>query len=171
MNKCKKCDVDLNNHRAHLGYTECLECSEVEAYSAHTVYPHKTGGYVQPVSKEKSKHLKRIDRRSTVSIRTGKGIYVDNSWDKFLEDYYNPKPKRVPKKYDVEPVFHKTMNDIQNEILEYYTNNGYENTRKYVHKLFVNNEISLVTKSQLVSKITTLQSMPKRTRKWAMKIN
>ena len=63
------------------------------------------------------------------------------------------------------------MDDIQNEILEYYTNNGYENTRKYVHKLFVNNEISLVTKSQLVSKITTLQSMPKRTRKWAMKIN
>ena len=104
-------------------------------------------------------------------IGGGKGIYVDNSWDKFLEDYYNPKPKRVPKKYDVEPVFHKTMNDIQNEILEYYTNNGYENTRKYVHKLFVNNEISLVTKSQLVSKLTTLQSMPKRTRKWAMKIN
>ena len=79
MNKCKKCDIDLDNHRAHLGYTECLECSEVEAYSAHTVYPHKTGGYVQPISKEKSKHLKRIDRRSTGSIRTGKGIYVDNT--------------------------------------------------------------------------------------------
>ena len=30
MNKCKKCDVDLDKHRAHLGYTECLECSEVE---------------------------------------------------------------------------------------------------------------------------------------------
>ena len=169
--ECKKCSVELTTDRYKLGYTECLVCSDVEAYSAHTVYPHKTGGYVQPISKEKSKHLKRIDRRSTGSIRTGKGIYVDNSWDKFLEDYYNPKPKRVPKKYDVEPVFHKTMNDIQNEILEYYTNNGYENTRKYVHKLFVNNEISLVTKSQLVSKITTLQSMPKRTRKWAMKIN
>ena len=171
MNKCKKCDIDLDNHRAHLGYTECLECSEVEAYSVHTVYPHKTGGYVQPVSKEKSKHLKRIDRRSTGGTRTAKGIYSDNSWDRWLNEYYNPKPKRVFKKYKVEPVYHKTMDDIQNEILEYYTNNGYENTRKYVHKLFVNNEISLVTKSQLVSKITTLQTMPKRTRKWAMKIN
>ena len=171
MNKCKKCDVDLDNHRAHLGYTECLECSEVEAYSAHTVYPHKTGGYVQPVSKEKSKHLKRIDRRSTGSLRTAKGIYADNSWDRFLEEYYNPKPKRVPKKYDVEPVYYKTMDDVQNEVLEYYNSNGYENTQKYVHKLFINNEISLVTKSQLVSKITTLQTMPKRTRKWAMKIN
>ena len=55
MNECKECGVELGNQRAHLGYTECLKCSEVEAYSAHTVYPHKTGGYVQPVSKEKSK--------------------------------------------------------------------------------------------------------------------
>ena len=47
MNKCKKCDVQLENQRAHLGYTECLDCSEVEAYSAHTVYPHKTGGYTE----------------------------------------------------------------------------------------------------------------------------
>ena len=38
MNKCIKCDVDLDKQRAHLGYTECLECSDVEAYSAHTVY-------------------------------------------------------------------------------------------------------------------------------------
>ena len=51
MNKCKKCDIDLDNQRAHLGYTECLDCSEVEPYSAHTVYPHKTVGYVKPISK------------------------------------------------------------------------------------------------------------------------
>ena len=42
--ECKKCNVRIGNQRAHLGYTECLDCSEVEAYSAHTVYPHKTGG-------------------------------------------------------------------------------------------------------------------------------
>ena len=99
MNKCIKCDVDLGKQRAHLGYTECLDCSEVEAYSAHTVYPHKTGGYVQPVSKEKSKHLKRIDRRSTGTTRAAKGIYADNSWDRWLEQYYhnlyNPKPKKT----------------------------------------------------------------------------
>ena len=171
MNKCKKCDIDLDNHRAHLGYTVCLDCSDVEAYSAHTVYPHKTGGYVQPISKEKSKHLKRIDRRSTGSIRTGKGIYVDNSWDKFLEDYYNPKPKRVFKKYKVEPVYHKTMDDMQNDVVEYYMTNGYNNALKHINYLFTNNQISLLTKSQLVNKITTLQEMPKRLRKWAMKIN
>ena len=97
--ECKKCGVELTIDRYKLGYTECLDCSEVEAYSAHTVYPHKTGGYVQPVSKTTSKNLKRLDRRSTGNTRTAKGIYADNSWDRWLEkywyDYYNPKPKRV----------------------------------------------------------------------------
>ena len=171
MNKCKKCDVDLNNHRAHLGYTECLECSEVEAYSVHTVYPHKTGGYVQPVSKEKSKQLKRIHRRSTGGTRTAKGIYSDNSWDRWLNEYYNPKTKRVFKKYKVEPVYHKTMDDMQNDVVEYYMTNGYNNALKHINYLFKSNKITLLTKSQLVNKITSLQEMPKRIRKWSMKIN
>ena len=82
MNKCKKCDIDLDNQRAHLGYTECLDCSEVEPYSAHTVYPHKTGGYVQPISKTTSNNLKRLDRRSTGKTRVGKS---SGDWDKWLE--------------------------------------------------------------------------------------
>ena len=169
MNKCKKCDVDLDKHRAHLGYTECLECSEVEAYSAHTVYPHKTGGYVQPVSKTTSNNLKRMDRRSTGNTRYAGGIYADNSWDRWLDEYYNPKPKRVYKKYKAKPVYHKTMNDIQDEILEYYNNNGYIPTRKHIQSLFVSDKISLLTKSQLNNKITTLQEMPKKLRKWSLK--
>ena len=169
--ECKKCSVELTTDRYKLGYTECLVCSDVEAYSAHTVYPHKTGGYVQPVSKEKSKDLKRLDRRSTGGTRTAKGIYSDNSWDRWLNEYYNPKPKRIPKKYKVEPVYHKTMDDMQNDVVKYYMNNGYNNTLKHISYLFTNNQISLLTKSQLVNKITSLQEMPKRLRKWAMKIN
>ena len=48
MNNCKVCDKQIDDQRYHLGYTECVECSDTEKYSAHTVYPHKTGGYVQP---------------------------------------------------------------------------------------------------------------------------
>ena len=168
--ECKKCSVELTTDRYKLGYTECLVCSDVEAYSAHTVYPHKTGGYVQPVSKTTSKNLKRLDRRSTGGTRTAKGIYSDNSWDRWLNEYYNPKPKRVFKKYKVEPVYHKTMDDMQNDVVKYYMNNGYNNTLKHISYLFTNNQISLLTKSQLVNKITSLQEMPKRVRKWAMKI-
>ena len=161
----------MDKHRIHLGYTECLECSDVEAYSAHTVYPHKTGGYVQPVSKTTSNNLKRMDRRSTGNTRYAGGIYADNSWDRWLDEYYNPKPKRIPKKYKAKPVYHKTMNDIQGKIMKYYTDNGYSNTLKHINYLFMNNKISLLTKSQLVNKITSLQEMPKRLRKWSMKIN
>ena len=63
------------------------------------------------------------------------------------------------------------MSDIQDEILLYYKNNGYQNTRKHIQSLLIDNKISLLTKSQLNNKITTLQGMPKRLRKWAMKIN
>ena len=75
--ECKKCENIIDDYRYHLGYTECVECSEVEKYSAHQVYPHKTGGYVQPVTKTASKNLKKMDRRSTGSTRTAKGIYAD----------------------------------------------------------------------------------------------
>ena len=73
MNECKKCGVEIDNHRYHLGYTECVDCSETEKYSAHQVYPHKTGGYIQPVKSETKKHLQNIDRRSSGGGWTAKG--------------------------------------------------------------------------------------------------
>ena len=52
---CTKCDNKVDDYRYHLGYTECTDCSDTEKYSAHVVYPHKTGAYVQPVSETASK--------------------------------------------------------------------------------------------------------------------
>ena len=57
MRNCKTCGKFINNSKLHLGYKECIRCSDVEKYSAHIVYPHKTGGYVQPVSSTTKKHL------------------------------------------------------------------------------------------------------------------
>ena len=65
---CKECDATLSDERIQLGYTECLDCSKVDKYASHTVYPHKTGGYIQPMSSEQSDNMKRLDRR----IVTGK---------------------------------------------------------------------------------------------------
>ena len=174
MNKCKKCDIDLDNHRAHLGYTECLECSEVEAYSAHTVYPHKTGGYVQPVSKEKSKDLKRLDRRSVGNTRTAKGIYADNSWDRWLERYYhnlyNPKPKST---YVEKPsiVEHIDYDTLYNKTILYYKDNCYKNTIDYLKELYSNNKISMNSKSKIINELNHFEILPKRLRKWTMKIS
>ena len=95
MSVCSNCSETIDKQRLHLGYTECLDCSQIEHYSAHTVYPHKTGGYVQPVSKTTSNNLKRIDRRSVGRTRVGKS---SGDWDKWLEKYYhdlyNPKPEK-----------------------------------------------------------------------------
>ena len=58
--KCISCDSMVDDHRLHLGYNECIECSDEEKYSAHQVYPHKTGGYVQPVKSDTKKNLQRM---------------------------------------------------------------------------------------------------------------
>ena len=168
---CRECSTELDSKRVQLGLYTCIECSDTQKYSAHVVYPHKTGAIVQPVQEDTKRNIQRLDRRSANGGRIAKGIFADNSWDRWLDEYYNPKPKRVSKKYKAKPVYHKTMNDIQGEIIKYYTDNGYSNTLKHINYLFMNNKISLLTKSQLVNKITSLQEMPKKLRKWAMKIN
>tara|TARA_Y100000004_G_scaffold142085_1_gene161581 strand:+ start:509 stop:1030 length:522 start_codon:yes stop_codon:yes gene_type:complete len=168
MNECKICNVELDNQRAHLGYTECLDCSEVEAYSAHTVFPHKTGGYVQPVSKTASNNLKKIDRRSTGSTRQAKGIYSDQSWDRWLDRYYdnlyNPKPKRKVVR-DVCTIKHISTNEINEEVLEHYSKYGYERTHNHIRKLLLEDKISLNMKSNLMDKINRLQLLTRSQRK------
>ena len=72
MNFCLKCDKEIDDHRYHLGYTECVECSDTEKYSAHQVYPHKTGGYIQVVSKEQSERLNKLDRRGVGLSKSAK---------------------------------------------------------------------------------------------------
>ena len=34
MNKCKKCKLEMDSHRVHLGYSECVNCSTTNAYKA-----------------------------------------------------------------------------------------------------------------------------------------
>ena len=48
------------------------DCSTEDKVSCHTIYPHKTGGYIQVVSKEQSENLNRLDRRGVGSIKTAK---------------------------------------------------------------------------------------------------
>ena len=169
--ECKKCETIISDQRYQLGYTECLDCSEVEPYSAHTVYPHKTGGYVQPVSKTTSNNLKRMDRRSTGKARVGKS---SGDWDKWLEQYYhnlyNPKPKKKPVK-DVSTIKLMDSNTLYNKTILYYKDNGYQNTLKWLKELFSNDKISLSNKSKMLEEINHLEVMPSRLRKFAMKIN
>ena len=72
MNKCSRCSIDDPQARIDEGYTICVDCSTEEKVSCHTIYPHKTGGYIQVVSKEQSENLNRLDRRGYSGVKTAK---------------------------------------------------------------------------------------------------
>ena len=166
--KCSVCDNILDDYRVHLGYKECLDCSDVEKYSAHVVYPHKTGAFVQPVSETASKNLKRMDRRSVGGTRTAKGIYADNSWDRWLEDYnagkFKPKPSIGPKG---KPLKNKPRpyKMVQWTCIDYYMNNGYYPALDFVKELYKDDKITMMTKTKIVNEITSLQTLPTKVRK------
>ena len=88
--KCVKCDTKIGDERFHLGYRECVECSSVEPYSAHVVYPHKTGAFIQPVSSETKKNLDRLDRRA---VKVGGKMSAPTN----LKEWTMPEPKPQPK--------------------------------------------------------------------------
>ena len=164
------CDNQLDNHRAHLGYTYCVDCSEEERYVSHTVFPHKTGGYVQSVSKSQQNDLKRLDRRSVGSERKAKGIYADKSWDRWLENYYNPKPKKVkrtPK--PITNVFIPYRQAIQ-KIIDEFDNRGYSSACELTQSLYSDDKISLIHKSKIMNELASLQMMTTKHRKIMRKL-
>ena len=89
--KCSMCSDEMPSGRLEMGYTICVKCSTEEKVSCHTIYPHKTGGYIQVVSKSESENLNRLDRRGT-SMKTA--------------PKYKPftiEPKQEPKQYKHRP--------------------------------------------------------------------
>lgn len=167
---CTECDKKIDDYRYHLGYTECVECSKTEKYSAHTVYPHKTGAFVQPVSKTASNNLKKIDRRSTGGTRVAKGVYVDKSWDRYLESLENPKPKRVSTYVPPKVVYnHKSFWAMEKPITKFYSKNGYEPTLEQIKKIYKNDVVTLTTKTKLVTHITNLHMLPVKIRRKILK--
>ena len=172
MDKCSLCEKDLADERIHLGYKECLECSDTEKYSSHTVYPHKTGGYIQPMSVEQSDNLKRLDRRSSGgSARKAKGIVSDNSWDRWLEEYYKPKedkPKFTPKPTPL-PIYIPIREAMQ-EVIDKYESRGYEAAYQLTQSLYSHDKISLMDKSKITNELTELASMSVKQRKFLKRL-
>ena len=171
MNKCCKCDIELSTERIHLGYKECLECSDTEKYASHTVYPHKTGGYIQPMSSESADNMKRLDRRSTGGERKAKGIVSDKSWDRWLKNYYNPKPEK--KKYVPPPVSDFNFLDFDvalDKVMGEFDSHGYYSACELTQSLYSKDQISLMDKSKLINELTSWQSMSVGQRKLYKKL-
>ena len=172
MDKCSVCENNLIDERIHLGYTECLDCSNTEKYASHTVYPHKTGGYIQPMSVEQANNMKRLDRRSAGgSSRKAKGIVSDNSWDRWLEEYLNPKedkPKFTPKPTPL-PIYIPIREAMQ-DVIDKYESRGYEAAYELTQSLYTGDKISLMDKSKITNELTELESMSVKQRKFLKRL-
>ena len=171
MDKCSLCEKDLADERIHLGYKECLDCSEVDKYSSHTVYPHKTGGYIQPMTAEQSDNMKRLDRRRVGGTRKAKGIYSDKSWDRWLEEYLKPKedkPKFTPKPTPL-PIY-IPIREAMREVLDKYEDRGYQAAYSLTQSLYTSDKISLTDKSKITNELTELESMTVKQRKFLKRL-
>jgi len=156
---CLKCDNKMPDERVHLGFRECVECSSVEPYSAHVVYPHKTGAYVQPVSSETKKNLDRLDRRA---VKVGGKMSAPN-----VKEWTMPEPKPISEPIQQKKVNynHQTFTQCFKGCLDTYINKGYWVTLSHLKKLFKHNKISLITKNELVDYLTTIHLLDRKTRK------
>ena len=168
---CSKCESPLDSRRATLGFNKCVKCSDIKKYSSHTVYPHKTGGYIQPMSSEQADNMKRLDRRSVGGERKAKGIYSDKSWDRWLKEYLTPKedkPKFTPKPTPL-PIYIPIKEAMQ-KVLDKFDDRGYQAAYELTQSLYTSDKISLAVKSQITNELTELASMTVKQRKFLKRL-
>jgi phage terminase large subunit GpA-like protein len=147
---CSRCDTKVPQGRVDMGYTICTDCSTEDKVSCHTIYPHKTGGYIQVVTKEQSKNLNRLDRRGT-STKTAK------HYKEFKVDTID-EPKPI-KRYKCNKVY-TTYDTALKMVLDYYDEWGYEPTLKYLRQLNSSGEIPLMTRVKIQDMITDMYLTP-----------
>ena len=142
--QCSMCSDEMPSARLDMGYTICVKCSTEEKVSCHTIYPHKTGGYIQVVSKEQSANLNRLDRRGTSVKSTPKykPFTIEPS-----EEPKQYKSRRCTKEYTTYETALQMVND-------YYDEWGYKPTIKYLRKLNSSGTIPLMTRVKIQDIIT-----------------
>jgi len=166
---CRSCSSELDSSRVQLGLFTCIKCSDTEKYSAHIVYPHKTGAIVQPVQEDTKRNIQRLDRRSSNGGRTAKGIFADNSWDRWLESYYdniyNKQPAKKISLIVTKKISHMENNKLQELILKYFIELGYDQSVQKVNELYSQDKISLIQKTKAVSKLTKFGMLNRKEKK------
>ena len=146
---CSRCDIKVPQGRIDMGYTICTECSTEEKVSCHTIYPHKTGGYIQVVTKEQSDNLNRLDRRGTgsKSAKHYKSIIKKKSEDL-------NKTVKVVRYRTSSSITYTTYDTALKQVLDYYDEWGYESTLQQLRKMNSSGDIPLMTRVKIQDIIT-----------------
>ena len=151
--KCSRCDDVMPNGRLEMGYTICVSCSTEEKVSCHTIYPHKTGGYIQVVSKEQSENLNRLDRRG---YRGSSAYRMPKDTIKKVSE--PPKIKNRPNTVDNIKLL--PTEELTKKVLDYYDEWGYQPTMKYIRKLNSSGDIALAQRIRVSDMITEMYLTP-----------
>ena len=67
-------------------------------------------------------------------------------------------------------VNHLDYESLYNKTMKFYEENGYQLTIKWLKDLFSTDKISLGNKSRMLEEINHFELLPKRQRKWSLKI-
>ena len=144
---CSKCDNQIPKARYHMGYTTCVNCSTEEKVSCHTIYPHKTGGYIQVVSKEQSENLNRLDRRGTGGVKTAKHYKtIIKKKSKDLEKTAKVVRHRFSSSDNIKLI---PYDEVLKLVMNYYDERGYHPTIEYLRELNRNGDIALKQRAEI----------------------
>ena len=146
------CSSDVPQSRIDMGYTICVKCSTEEKVSCHTIYPHKTGGYIQVVSKEQSANLNRLDRRGTGGVKTAK--HYKTIIKKKSEDLDKTAKVVRNRTSSSDNIIHTPYSTALQMVNQYYDEWGYKPTIKYLKQMSSSGDIPLMTRVKLQDIIT-----------------
>ena len=149
---CSRCDTTIPKARIELGYTICTTCSTEEKVSCHTIYPHKTGGYIQVVSREQSENLNRLDRRGYSGMKKAKNY--KSIIKKKSEDLDKTAKVVRHRSSSLNSIKHTPYDTALEMVNKYYDEWGYEPTLKYLRQLNSSGEIPLMTRVKIQDIIT-----------------
>ena len=155
---CSMCSKDMPKGRSEMGYTICVDCSTEEKVSCHTIYPHKTGGYIQVVSKEQSENLNRLDRRGYSGIKTAKN-YKSVIKKKSEDSDKNAEVVRN-RTSSSDNIVHTPYDTALDMVNKYYEEWGYERTLQYLRDLNSSGDIPLMTRVKIQDVITERYLQP-----------
>ena len=124
MKVCKNCDTAMPAKRVELGYSVCVNCSDVETYGFVNIINHKTGNTVQPLPRSQAQAINKIgDRKRFGTVLKGGS----------KNTAYNPKntKHKVPTSFIGNEVSYERVGKKALEILE---NKGYDVAMQYVER-------------------------------------
>ena len=154
MHKCSMCSSNLPKARYDMGYTICTKCSIEEKKVGHVIYPHKTGAFVQVVSKSTQENLNKLDRRgyrTSGAFKNYKDIVVDTK-DKDLDKGAKSSGYRSS---HINNNFIK-YNKVLQMVKSYYHEWGYNRAVEYLRELNSGGKIPLTDRCKLQDVINNM---------------